>query len=219
MTAIHGEHRPAMNAELLLPAAFMAGFFGGTHCIGMCGAIVVLFEQQPLADSGHWLRRFVYNGGRLGFLCRPGCRGRRRRRRVDESCRRQHWPPDSAAAGRRPRHRDWTEPAVQLDGHPLPRAGGGSGLEATFATREARICRCLPCPGRSAPVSCGAHCPAGWSTRRSPWRQPQVTAAAGAITMLAFWLGTLAVARCWPARPWSGSTDGARIGCFAASPA
>jgi sulfite exporter TauE/SafE len=56
-----------MNVELLLPAAFMAGFFGGTHCIGMCGAIVVLFEQQPLADSGHWVRRFAYNGGRLGF--------------------------------------------------------------------------------------------------------------------------------------------------------
>ena len=61
-----------MNGELLLPAAFLAGFFGGTHCIGMCGAIVVLFEQQPLAGTGHWLRRFVYNGGRLGFYALLG---------------------------------------------------------------------------------------------------------------------------------------------------
>jgi sulfite exporter TauE/SafE len=55
-----------------MPAAFLAGFFGGTHCIGMCGAIVVLFEQQPLADTGHWIRRFVYNGGRLGFYALLG---------------------------------------------------------------------------------------------------------------------------------------------------
>lgn len=61
-----------MNGEILLPAAFLAGFFGGTHCIGMCGAIVVLFEQQPLADTRHWLRRLVYNVGRLGFYALLG---------------------------------------------------------------------------------------------------------------------------------------------------
>lgn len=61
-----------MNGELLLPAAFLAGFFGGTHCVGMCGAIVVLFEQQPLSGSGHWKRRLVYNVGRLGFYALLG---------------------------------------------------------------------------------------------------------------------------------------------------
>lgn len=56
-----------MNPEFLLPAALLAGFFGSTHCIGMCGAIVVLFEQQQSAGMHRWLRRILYNVGRLGF--------------------------------------------------------------------------------------------------------------------------------------------------------
>lgn len=56
-----------MNPEFLLPAALLAGFFGSTHCIGMCGAIVVLFEQQQSAGMQRWLRRVLYNAGRLGF--------------------------------------------------------------------------------------------------------------------------------------------------------
>ena len=56
-----------MNLELLLPAAFIAGFLGSTHCLGMCGAIVVLFEEQPMGKTGRSLRRILYNGGRLGF--------------------------------------------------------------------------------------------------------------------------------------------------------
>jgi len=54
-----------MTLELLLPVAFTAGLFGGTHCIGMCGAIVVLFENQ--AGAGRLPRRILYNTGRLGF--------------------------------------------------------------------------------------------------------------------------------------------------------
>jgi sulfite exporter TauE/SafE len=61
-----------MSGELLLPAAFLAGFFGGTHCVGMCGAIVVLFERQPPAGAGRWSRRIAYNGGRLGFYALLG---------------------------------------------------------------------------------------------------------------------------------------------------
>ncbi|HEX9852216.1 MAG TPA: sulfite exporter TauE/SafE family protein [Woeseiaceae bacterium] len=56
-----------MNPELLLPAAFLAGFFGSTHCLGMCGAIVVLFEEQPHASFPGPLRRLLYNSGRLCF--------------------------------------------------------------------------------------------------------------------------------------------------------
>ncbi|HSD71068.1 MAG TPA: sulfite exporter TauE/SafE family protein [Woeseiaceae bacterium] len=56
-----------MNPELLLPAAFLAGFFGSTHCLGMCGAIVVLFEERSQTTfAGGW-RRLLYNSGRLGF--------------------------------------------------------------------------------------------------------------------------------------------------------
>lgn len=54
-----------MNEHLALPAAFLAGLFGSTHCLGMCGAIVILFERTR--ERGSWLRRLVYNLGRLGF--------------------------------------------------------------------------------------------------------------------------------------------------------
>lgn len=50
----------------MLSAAIVAGFFGSSHCIGMCGAIVVLFEKDS-ASKSRWLRRVLYNTGRLGF--------------------------------------------------------------------------------------------------------------------------------------------------------
>ena len=58
-----------MNAELLLSAAFIAGLFGSTHCIAMCGAIVVLFENEGenQEDRHRFLHRISYNTGRLGF--------------------------------------------------------------------------------------------------------------------------------------------------------
>ena len=61
-----------MNGDWLLPAALLAGFFGGTHCIGMCGAIVLLFEQQPVRTLRPWVRRIAYNGGRFGFYALLG---------------------------------------------------------------------------------------------------------------------------------------------------
>jgi len=60
-----------MSTDLLPPAAFIAGFFGSAHCIGMCGAIVVLFEQQAGSSAG-WPHRIVYNTGRLGFYALLG---------------------------------------------------------------------------------------------------------------------------------------------------
>jgi len=60
-----------MNNDVLLPAAFLAGFFGGTHCLGMCGAIVILYEQQ-VSEFNPWLRRLFYNVGRLGFYALLG---------------------------------------------------------------------------------------------------------------------------------------------------
>ncbi len=52
-----------MTTEMLLAAAFAAGFFGSGHCLGMCGAIVSLLERP----GGRWLHRLTYNVGRLGF--------------------------------------------------------------------------------------------------------------------------------------------------------
>jgi len=56
-----------MTSELLLPAAFVAGFFGSTHCLAMCGAIVLLFEGAGQRTQSSLLRRAAYNAGRLLF--------------------------------------------------------------------------------------------------------------------------------------------------------
>jgi sulfite exporter TauE/SafE len=56
-----------MTPELLLPAAFAAGFFGSTHCLAMCGAIVMLFEGPGQSVQGNLPRRISYNVGRLLF--------------------------------------------------------------------------------------------------------------------------------------------------------
>lgn len=61
-----------MNPELLLPAAFAAGFFGSTHCLAMCGAVVVLLEGEQRTNYSGLSRRFVYNSGRLLFYCLLG---------------------------------------------------------------------------------------------------------------------------------------------------
>lgn len=54
-----------MTAEVLLAAAFAAGFFGSTHCFAMCGAIVLLFEGP--ARAGALPRRLACNAGRMAF--------------------------------------------------------------------------------------------------------------------------------------------------------
>lgn len=63
-----------MSLVTLLPVAFVAGLFGSAHCLGMCGAIVVLFEGPK--PNGHRLnntvRRGLYNGGRLCFYALLG---------------------------------------------------------------------------------------------------------------------------------------------------
>jgi len=58
-----------MTPELAIVAALLAGFFGSTHCVSMCGAIVVLFEGPATAETqlNAWLRRISYNVGRLCF--------------------------------------------------------------------------------------------------------------------------------------------------------
>lgn len=54
-----------MTLDFLLPAALLAGFFGSGHCFGMCGAIVALLERP--AGERPWPRRLAANVGRLGF--------------------------------------------------------------------------------------------------------------------------------------------------------
>ncbi len=56
-----------MTPELLLPAAFAAGFFGSTHCLAMCGPVVLLFEGSAQSGFSGLPRRLAYNVGRLFF--------------------------------------------------------------------------------------------------------------------------------------------------------
>lgn len=53
-----------MSLELLLPVALLAGFFGGGHCFGMCGPIVVMFESAGGASGMSLTNRLGYNSGR-----------------------------------------------------------------------------------------------------------------------------------------------------------
>ena len=61
-----------MNLEALLPVAFLAGFFGSGHCLGMCGPVVVLFETANRTGAGGAWRRVAYNTGRLFFYALLG---------------------------------------------------------------------------------------------------------------------------------------------------
>lgn len=61
-----------MTIEFALGAALLAGFFGSTHCVGMCGAIVVLFEGPDSGHSSAWPRRLTYNFGRGSFYALLG---------------------------------------------------------------------------------------------------------------------------------------------------
>ncbi len=66
-----------MSITALMMAALVAGFFGSAHCIGMCGAIVVLFEGQQAGSGSRaaWAHRGLYNLGRLGFYVLLGAAG------------------------------------------------------------------------------------------------------------------------------------------------
>jgi len=61
-----------VNADLLLPAALLAGFLGSGHCFGMCGPVVLLLEGPGRDVGSPWRRRLLYNLGRLAFYALLG---------------------------------------------------------------------------------------------------------------------------------------------------
>lgn len=64
-----------MTLEMLLPVALLAGFFGGGHCLGMCGPIVVMFESGGAASGMSLRTRLGYNAGRGMFYVLLGLVG------------------------------------------------------------------------------------------------------------------------------------------------
>ncbi|MEM7611526.1 MAG: sulfite exporter TauE/SafE family protein [Pseudomonadota bacterium] len=61
-----------MMHETLIAAAFVAGFAGSGHCLGMCGPIVGLMESTPLDRLSPAARRTGYQLGRLIFYVSLG---------------------------------------------------------------------------------------------------------------------------------------------------
>ena len=49
-----------MTMELVIIAALAAGFLGSSHCAGMCGPVVMLLESG--ASDSSWRRQLVYRG-------------------------------------------------------------------------------------------------------------------------------------------------------------
>ena len=62
--------------EMAVTTALLAGFFGSSHCLGMCGAIVVLLEgggrDSSRSAAAVWLHRISYNFGRGTFYALLG---------------------------------------------------------------------------------------------------------------------------------------------------
>ena len=56
-----------MNPEAALLAGFLAGLFGSTHCLGMCGGIVGLLHAQ-LPKGGTWLAVGFHVGRITSYL-------------------------------------------------------------------------------------------------------------------------------------------------------
>jgi len=50
-------------ADLWLP--FLTGFFGGGHCIGMCGGFVLALELRPRSGGRSLIPHLLYNAGRI----------------------------------------------------------------------------------------------------------------------------------------------------------
>ena len=56
-------------------AVFFVGLLGGVHCVGMCGGIVGIFTAQipkPSSAGARWPFHLAYNGGRLASYMAAG---------------------------------------------------------------------------------------------------------------------------------------------------
>lgn len=62
-----------MTASFYL-AALIAGFFGSTHCVGMCGGIAGVLGQSISREQHrhYWLIQVAYHIGRIGMYCLLG---------------------------------------------------------------------------------------------------------------------------------------------------
>ena len=58
--------------ESALIAVFFAGLLGGTHCFGMCGGIVAALSAGLASGARRWPLHLAYNGGRIGSYALAG---------------------------------------------------------------------------------------------------------------------------------------------------
>jgi sulfite exporter TauE/SafE len=55
-----------------LSAIFVVGLLGGAHCIGMCGGIVTALTVKMPGDKPRWTLHFAYHAGRLTTYAAAG---------------------------------------------------------------------------------------------------------------------------------------------------
>jgi uncharacterized protein len=59
-------------AEASLAAVFLVGLLGGVHCAGMCGGIVSALSSQPVVRERRWPLHLAYNLGRIASYAAAG---------------------------------------------------------------------------------------------------------------------------------------------------
>jgi len=177
-----------MTPEALLPVALLAGLFGSGHCIGMCGPVVVLLEGP--AAAAEWRYRLAYNAGRgLFYLLLGGVAGAvglvlTRVAGIDVALRVLRFVAAAlvVAIGINLLFR------LQLLGF-LERSGAFLWRGVSPLARRLLPIRSLPA-ALGAGFAWGA-LPCGLVYSSVALAASTASAAAGALVMLAFWLGTL----------------------------
>lgn len=53
-------------------AAFLLGFVGSAHCVGMCGPLVLSMPVRHLTEAARWMATGLYHAGRIGVYALGG---------------------------------------------------------------------------------------------------------------------------------------------------
>lgn len=62
-----------MNDNISFITAFLLGFFGNLHCLGMCGGLITALSLDILKNKKKFfLYQFIYNGSRILSYCLVG---------------------------------------------------------------------------------------------------------------------------------------------------
>lgn len=178
-----------MTPEALIPVAFLAGFFGSGHCIGMCGPLVVLLEGSH-SEARAWRIRFGYNLGRgltymlLGAIAGAAGLVLTKIAGIDTALRVLRWLAAALVIALginllfRLQLLRWLEE-------------GGAALWRAISPVTRRVLPIRSLPGAVAAGLAWGALPCGLVYSSVALAASTATAVYGALVMSAFWLGTL----------------------------